>query len=289
MLTPFGKCTSDDCARKNTIFTEFVNHKLILLLSLLGLLVLFWVTLPSQKVEVIFCDVGQGDATLIVSKNWQMLIDTGPKNKKILTCLENNLPFWDKKIEVVMVTHGDSDHVGGLEDVKKYYRIEQEIYSKNVKQYDVIKNNLITFEVLNPEDYVKDSDPANSDAVLAGGDNNQNSIAGILKYWDFSLKREVKVFMAADIDIETEQRLVWKKILRPIEDQMDILKVSHHGSKNGTSEEILNILKPKMAVISVGAKNNFGHPTKEVLDKLKTRNIEIKRTDLIGEIKINFL
>lgn len=254
-----------------------MNHKLILLLSLLGLLILFWVTLPKEKVEVIFCDVGQGDATLITSKNWQMLIDTGPKNKKVLTCLENNLPFWDKKIEVVMITHGDSDHSGGLEDIKKYYKIEQEIYSKNVKQYDVIKNNLITFEVLNP--------------VLQSridNDNNQNSIAGILKYWNSDLKREVKIFMAADIDVETEQRLIWKKILRPVEDQVDILKVSHHGSKNGTSEEILNILKPKIAIISVGAKNNFGHPTKEILDRLKSKNIEIKRTDQMGEIKINF-
>jgi len=255
-----------------------VNHKLILFLSLIFLLVLFWMTLPSQKVEVIFCDVGQGDATLIVSKNWQMLIDTGPKNKKVLNCLENNLPFWDKKIEVIMVTHGDSDHAGGLEDIKKYYKIEQEIYSKNVKQYDVIKNNMITFEVLNPESKVE-----------INNDNNQNSIAGILKYWDFDLKREVKIFMAADIDIETEQRLVWQTVLRQDSGSVNILKVSHHGSKNGTSEEILNILKPKMAVISVGAKNNFGHPTKEVLDRLKTRNIEIKRTDQNGEIKINFL
>jgi len=259
-----------------------MNHKLILFLSLIFLLVLFLVTLPSKKVEVIFCDVGQGDATLIVSKNWQMLIDTGPKNKKVLNCLENNLPFWDKKIEVIMVTHGDSDHSGGLEDIKKYYKIEQEIYSKNVNQYDVIKNNLITFEVLNP--------------VLQSridNDNNQNSIAGILKYWNSDLKREVKIFMAADIDIETEQRLVWKGVLRQgygtLGSEVDILKVSHHGSKNGTSEEILNILKPKIAVISVGAKNNFGHPTKEILDRLKTRNVEIKRTDQNGEIKINFL
>lgn len=255
-----------------------MNHKLILLLSLLGLLILFWVTLPGKKVEVIFCDVGQGDATLITSKNWQMLIDTGPKNKKVLNCLENNLPFWDKKIEVLMITHGDSDHSGGLEDVKKYYKIEQEIYSKNVKQYDVIKNNLITFEVLNPEKKIE-----------IDMDNNQNSIAGILTYRNLSVSSgQVKIFMAADIDIETEQRLIWKKILRPIEDQVDILKVSHHGSKNGTSEEFLNILKPKMAIISVGAKNNFGHPNKEILDRLKSKNIEIKRTDLIGEIKINF-
>ena len=82
--------------------------------------------------------------------------------------------------------------------------------------------------------------------------------------------------------------VIWKKILRPVKDQVDILKVSHHGSKKGTSEEILNILKPKIAIISVGAKNNFGHPTKEILDRLKSKNIEIKRTDQMGEIKINF-
>lgn len=66
-----------------------------------------------------------------------------------------------------------------------------------MEQYDLIKNNLITFEVLNLEGYVKDSD-----------DGNKNSIAGILKYWDSDLKREIKIFMAVDIDVETEQRLV---------------------------------------------------------------------------------
>jgi len=179
-----------------------------------------------------------------------------------------------------MVTHGDSDHAGGLEDIKKYYKIEQEIYSKNVKQYDVIKNNLITFEVLNPEDYVKESE-----------DDNKNSIAGILRYRNPSVSSgQVKIFMAADIDIETEQRLVWKGVLRQgygtLGSGVDILKVSHHGSKNGTSEEILNILKPKMAVISVGVKNNFGHPTKEVLDRLKIKNIKVKRTDQDGEVHV---
>jgi competence protein ComEC len=75
--------------------------------------------------------------------------------------------------------------------------------------------------------------------------------------------------------------LVWQKIL---ENQVDVLKVTHHGSENGTSEEILDFLKPKMAVISVGKNNRFDHPRKEVLERLKLRNIEIKRTDEIGDI-----
>jgi len=92
--------------------------------------------------------------------------------------------------------------------------------------------------------------------------------------------------MSADINVETEQRLVWQGILK---ETVDVLKVSHHGSKNGTSDELLNILKPQIAVISVGAKNKFGHPTKEVLDKLEKRKIQIKRTDQEESVTITEL
>lgn len=143
-----------------------MKTRIILFLSLMGLLVIFWLTLPSQKVNVIFCDVGQGDATLVTYKNWQMLIDTGPNNKRVLTCLEKNVPFWDKEIEMVMITHGDNDHSGGLTDVSKFYKIEQIIDSKKVSQFDLVKTNWMEFEVVN-------SGP---------NDNNEGSIAGILSY-----------------------------------------------------------------------------------------------------------
>ncbi len=249
-----------------------MKTRLILFLSLIVLVAIFFLTLPSQKVEVYFCDVGQGDAALITYKNWQMLIDTGPNNKKVLTCLERHLPFWDKKIEVVMITHGDNDHDGGLPDVLNFYQIEQLFSSENLSQFDLIKTDWMVFEVVNPERKIE-----------KGKDTNENSVAGILKFYSVDLKKEVKVFMAADIDLETEQRLVWMKILN---EEVDVLKVSHHGSKDGSSEELLERLKPKMAVISVGTKNRFGHPTKEVLDRLKERGIEVKRTDKDGEIKL---
>ncbi|MDD3002538.1 MAG: MBL fold metallo-hydrolase [Candidatus Shapirobacteria bacterium] len=241
-----------------------MKTRIILFFSLMALVMIFWLTLPSQKVKVIFCDVGQGDATLVTYKNWQMLIDTGPNNKKVLTCLEKNVPFWDKKIEVVMITHGDNDHSGGLTDVSKFYKIEQIIDSKKLSQFDLIKTSWIEFEVIN-------SGP---------NDNNEGSIAGILSY------ENIKIFLSGDITTEVEQRLVWQKILQS---RIDILKVSHHGSKNGTSEELLKILKPKMAIISVGTKNRFGHPTKEVLKRLREKGIKIWRTDLDGEISTAFL
>jgi competence protein ComEC len=90
--------------------------------------------------------------------------------------------------------------------------------------------------------------------------------------------------MSGDIEKETEQRLVWREIIK---ENVDILKVSHHGSEAATSDELLDLLKPKMAVISVGKNNRFGHPRGEVLERLNKRNIEIKRTDIDGEVVFN--
>jgi competence protein ComEC len=91
--------------------------------------------------------------------------------------------------------------------------------------------------------------------------------------------------LTGDITAEVEQKLVWRKI---INGPVDILKVAHHGSKEATSQELLEAITPKEAVISVGKQNRFGHPTKEVLDRLKERGIKINRTDLSGQIEYVF-
>lgn len=245
---------------------------------------IFYFSLPTKAGKVVFCNVGQGDAILATYKNIQILIDTGPDNKKVLECLNRHMPFWDKTIEVMILTHGDSDHIGGLNDLKKSYKIEkyftngllgkdieQNIYSQKINQNDVISTNMFDFEVVSP---VKS---------METDDDNINSVAGYLVY-----KGSIKwrAFLSADIDKETEQRLVWQKVLRQAQynSGVDVLKVTHHGSENGTSDEILDFLKPKTAVISVGKNNRFDHPRREVLERLNKRNIEIKRTDIDGEI-----
>lgn len=201
-----------------------------------------------------------------------MLIDSGPNNKKVLTCLSQNMPFWDKTIEVFLVTHEDSDHSDGIEDIFKTYKIdkffsngdlskevEQKYYSIKLATFDVIKTNMIEFEIVNSAQKTK-----------IGGNENEKSIAGILSY------RDIKIFMAGNITADVEKRLVWQRILKEL---VDVLKVSHHGSKEASSEELLEILKPKLAVLSVGSKNKFGHPTKEILERLKKWGVEILRTD----------
>lgn len=258
------------------------QNKLILFISLMMLVILFWWTLPSKKGRVVVCDVGQGDATLVSYKNIQMLIDVGPDNKKVLNCLDNNMPFWDKRIEIVILSHGDSDHVGALDDLLRSYQIdhllsngllvkeiEQKSYSEKIGENDIVRSNMFDFEVLSP---------SKSDEDLI--DKNENSVVGILRWKGNGVDKGWSMFMGGDLDKEGEQRLVWREIIK---EKVKVLKVSHHGSKTSTSEELLKVLEAEVAVIGVG-KNSFGHPTKEVLDRLDDYNVEVKRTDLDGEI-----
>jgi competence protein ComEC len=108
-------------------------------------------------------------------------------------------------------------------------------------------------------------------------DGNENSVAGILTIKD----KNWSMFLTGDMETEAEQKLIWRQILN---EPVTVLKVSHHGSATATSQELLEVLKPKTAVISVGGNNRFGHPTKDVLDRLLKMAIEVRRTDLEGEV-----
>jgi len=204
--------------------------------------------MPDGKTRVIFCDVGQGDGTLIIKNNFQMLIDAGPKNNKMAECLGRYVPFWDKEIEVFIASHGDSDHVGGLEAIKRGYKIDREINYSNIDIGDVVRYKDIDFAILN---------------------NDELSMIGILKYG------QKNILFMGDSEIVAENN---------INERIDILKVGHHGSETSTGEAFLDRVKPQIAVISVGKNNSYGHPKKMIVDRLVYRRIEIRRTDLEGDI-----
>jgi competence protein ComEC len=228
-----------------------------------------WTWPSSDKLTIVFCDVGQGDGAIIISGNFQMLIDVGPENNKMVGCLGKHVPFWDKTIEVAVITHGDSDHGGGLKQVEGYYNV-QNIYSGSLVKNDVIKYGLISFEVLNPD--------------RDWGNDNDNSVVGILNY------KENKILFLGDVTKQVEQKMIWRN---EILGKINIIKISHHGSAEATSEELLkavvgNGLQPfqTTAIISVGKNNKFGHPTGEVLERLTKFGVKIRRTDEEGEIVI---
>lgn len=258
-----------------------MRNKILILISLFLLLIFIITVWPNDKYRIIFCDVGQGDGVLISHKNTQMLVDTGAENKKMLSCLENFVPFWDRKIEAVVVTHWDEDHAGGMRDIIKSYKIdsvyssskpkgkfEQINYSTNLAQNDLIKLGLISFEILSPEENEENG----------GLDNNDMSVVGLLSY------KDKKFLLTGDAPKDVEDKIAWQILQNRMNRKVDVLKVSHHGSDTATSEDLLKVIQPQIAIISVGKNNKYGHPKDQVLKNLEKYGVTIKRTDIQGNI-----
>ncbi|AKM83271.1 hypothetical protein A2422_00035 [Candidatus Woesebacteria bacterium RIFOXYC1_FULL_31_51] len=262
--------------------------KYLINLSLLSLVAIFLAitNISSDNLSIINCDVGQGDATLVQFKNNQILIDGGP-DKSVLSCLGEYMPFYDRTIELVILTHPEKDHFGGLIDVFKNYNVSKfgttnsesgsleykalinEVGSKGSDSI-ILDNRVnlrlgkIYLDILNP-----------SKETTFKGSNNDGVVV-LLKYDKF------KALFTADVENEVSDYLSTNDKVQNV----NYIKVNHHGSKNGLSEKLLQATKPKIAVISVGAKNSYGHPHKEILDLLEKYNVKILRTDQIGNIEI---
>lgn len=297
---------------------KFSSKFLIGLLSLFGSLIgLFVFSFPDDRLHLIFCDVGQGDATLISQGSNQILIDGGP-NDKVLQCLANNMPFFDKTIEIVILTHPEADHLTGLLSVIEKYKInyfftgpegnnsalyttfneklkekseKSQLKIKNIYTGETVKIDNISLKSLWPErnfvmeklsNIAENSNQGLSSSSVLGMQTgslklNQFSLVFLLKYNNFS------AILMGDADQTVQNDILLFNSLIPL----DILKFPHHGSKTGMSENFLQIIKPKEAVISVG-KNSYGHPTTEAMDLLKKYGVKIRRTDLEGEIDYSF-
>jgi len=277
------------------------------LLAFLPFFVLFY--WPSNKLQLIACDVGQGDALLLTQGFNQLLIDGGPDGR-VLDCLADNLPFWDKEIELVVNTHPDKDHLAGLVDVIERYSVkylvsnslkvetnlfaqfQQLVLEKDIPLYspqkgDKLKIGQLELTVLWPQEKIGDSriwdkkfvvqekDIFSLKGVEEGEvlgkkrqDTNDYSIVFHLQFGQFD------ALLTGDITSQVEKEIIKNNKFKGIE----VLKVAHHGSKYSTSEEFLQAVKPEIAIISVG-KNPWGHPTAEVLERLKEIGAQVWRTD----------
>ncbi len=285
--------------------------------------------LPDGKLHIVFCNVGQGDAAYIrTPSNQDMLIDGGPDDK-VLTCLGKHMPFYDRTIDIVLLTHPQKDHMQGLISVVQrynvkyfvigaegnqtegYHKLVQEIKNKNIpikNLYTGDKFSLgqVEFSVLWPEkkwvaqhlsSSLSDSLKDTSDGVrLSLRSHDSSEVEGLegavlglstdTQLNDFSYLLDLKygsfsALFTGDGDSRIQPEIMKTAALPDV----DILKFPHHGSKYGATDKFLEMVNPELAVISSG-KNPWGHPTKETLDQLKSRAIEIKRTDREGDIEI---
>jgi len=260
---------------------------IFLFLVLVVQLFLAWPFEEKIPLQVSFLDVGQGDAILINYQNqYQILIDSGVSNKKILSELSQAMPAQDRFIEIVIATHYDKDHVGGMRAVFENFKIglfldngqfaetdaitvvSDLLINKNITHQKVLENSKIEFGkdlVLNFFNPDGEERTANDNSVVARLDFAENSF-----------------LFTGDIGFKTENDL----ILDGHNLDVDWLKVAHHGSKNSSGVDFLEKVIPEKAIISVG-KNSYGHPAEDVLDRLRASGAEILTTLEKGTVRIN--
>lgn len=271
----------------NKILTSFIVILIISQLIQSSYSILF------RKFEINLIDVGQGDSTLIVTpKNKKILIDGGGNENYDIG--ENVLiPYLLNKkinqIDYLMISHFDTDHVGGTFKVLEKLKVKQVIISQqkedssNFQKFlEIAKKRNIKIIVVKAGDiiqiekniYVEVLWPTEKLEISTNPLNN-NSIVAKLIYENTS------ILFTGDIEAKAEKELV-KKYDKNL--KSDILKVAHHGSQTSSTQDFIDKVNPKIALIGVGYKNKFDHPNKEILERLQKINCKIYRIDTMGEI-----
>ncbi len=244
----------------------------------------------TNNLEVVFFDVGQGDSILIKSPYGQnILIDGGPDNK-VLEKLGNNLSWYDKEIDLLIISHPHDDHIIGFIEIVKRYKVNKIIYTgvkhsspgylKLLKEIEKKEIPLVVIDqiqniflgdncdlnILYPNESFLDKKVKNL---------NNNSIVSKLDCIGH------KFLFTGDAEKEQEEEI----LNSGVDIKADVSKLGHHGSNTSNTYDFLKTVNPTFAVIQVGADNDFGHPKKSVLDFLDAENIKYFRNDLDGTIK----
>lgn len=272
----------------------FRNLKIIFVLVLVALATVVWYAVfyweERQNLLITFFDVGQGDAVFIEVPNGnQILVDGGP-NDAVLAKLGRALPFWDKTIDLLILTHPHTDHLNGLLGVLRRYKVGMVLETgvlyatPQVKEWNTLLKERGVRRIIAERGQKIDLGDGAAIYLLAPFEKflgkrvskiNNASLVGRLVYGKNS------VLLAADIEKDIERRLLYSS---PQLLDSDILKVPHHGSRTSSLEEFLSAVSPQIAVIQVG-RNRYGHPSAEVLERLQEAGVEILRNDQEGDIK----
>ena len=252
---------------------------------------LAWAQAPEEGLLFAVLDVGQGDALYVRSPSGvEVLIDGGRNDGALLRELSKVMRTGDRRLDVGIATHPDADHLGGFLELFERYGVGSYIepgIEKRTALTDALK------EAVEEEGTVRYRAKRGLSLDLGGGAQldvlfpdidvsyfgertNDGSVVARLVYGDTS------VLLTGDATFWTEERMLL--IASSSELKSDILKVGHHGSKYSTGETFVKTVAPSIAVISVGARNTYGHPAPRVLDLLTTSGISVLRTDEEGTL-----
>ena len=268
--------------KKKNIFNKTIGFILIILLCIfLGLLSYFQnkplINIHEDILRIYYLNVGQADSTLVINNGETMLIDGGNEADSPLI-IQYIKRLGISKIDYIIATHPDSDHIAGLDKIILAFDVGcvyMPITNKSNKEMNELYNAIEDKNVIHPNasDYFY---LGNSKCtILNSGDTSKvsDNNSSIVLQLDYG---ETNCLFMGDAESEVEENVTWNDI--------DILKVSHHGSKDATSLTFLEKVKPEYSIISVGKDNSHNHPSNETLSNLNAVNSTIYRTDENGTI-----
>ena len=267
--------------------------------------ILIWLPIISygnDGLKAWFFDVGQGDAEFLdFFDGTQILIDGGPDGS-VLQKLGKAMPFYDKNIDLVVLTHPHKDHVFGLVEVLKRYKVRKIILPKVdfespfYREFlNEAKSKNISLEYLSEGDFIRIGDFAELDFINPSAGSKLDRDIFYSKNESFGLSGQqlndtslvfklvfggISALFTGDAGFDVEDNILLQKYNL----KADILKVGHHGSKYSSSEDFLKLINPKHAVIEVGKNNKYGHPTEKTINSILNIGAKILRTDVNGDI-----
>ena len=265
------------------------------------LLIVNFTDVYQDRMRINFIDVGQGDSCLIRYKGTNIMIDSGgslSKNKdgKSYDIGENVLNNYllnrgITRLDYIMASHFDEDHSQGFVFLLKNMKVKNVIISEQYKTSSIYeqfkqicKNQNIQIIYVRSGDEIRIKDlafkilhPKSKENQISENPLNNNAIVCMVKY------KNRRILFTGDIEKVAENEMV-KEYTNGL--KADILKVGHHGSKTSTTKEFLDLINPSVALIGVGQNNKFGHPNEDVIKRLEEKNIQIYRTDEMGEISV---
>lgn len=253
---------------------------------------------PDGRLRVTVLDVGQGDAILIEGdRGARMLIDGGPDPDVLLRRLDERIPSWDRQLDLLVLTHPHEDHAGGMPLLLQRYRVG------TVAETGMLGNG--------PADHQLRRDLMSLGVVtlkLAGGDHVQLDGASASVLWpragtvplhpqnsgsavnDVSIVVDIRFgsrrfLLMGDVEQEIDPELLWAGIgAKRGQPRADLLKVAHHGSRTASTDPFLQAVQPRVAFVSAGTGNPYGHPAAGTLQRLRDSGAQVLRTDLDGTL-----
>lgn len=272
------------------------NKKYLIILGVILiaiiLVLLSWQYSRDQRLRVVFLDVGQGDSILIRTPQGKDILIDGGSDNRVLLGLGKYLPFYDRDIELMILTHAHDDHYFGQIEVLKRYEVKQVLYSgvpseahdyqeweRIIKEKDIPLHQVQTHQILPLENNLdlQILYPLEDLTEKEIDDINDTSVCVRLDYQD------IEFILTGDASQKVEKRLLETYIASELESE--VLKAGHHGSKTASARDFIEVVNPEYAAIQCGLDNKFKHPHFITLKNLELLEINILRNDLDGDIE----